>query len=340
MTNHRQKTPSSSGNWVRAVIRTVDAAGFDGRRTALDAGVPGRVLRDATVRVPQEIMTRFWARAVEVTGNPAIGLSVPVRTSPSTFGAFAYAVLASPDLGSLLSRIARFHTAVSDALDVAYVVSGDRGWLEFDTSGPVPPPYEAMDMATALLTNTVRFVSGTCRIVPLVTELQRPRPDDVARYEKVLHGPVKFAAKRVRVVYARRDLERQLPDGNAELARMNDTIVADHLAAIEAGSWSASVARTIVEACPDPPNEQEVARRLGVSKSHLHRLLSAEGNSYRRVLDRERESLARQQLEKGRYSIKELAFLLGFSDATTFTRAFKRWTGESPRRFADRVHRG
>ena len=67
VTSQRQQTPSSSGNWVRAIIRTVDAAGFDGRRTALDAGVPGRVLRDATVRVPQEIMTRLGLAHIQPT---------------------------------------------------------------------------------------------------------------------------------------------------------------------------------------------------------------------------------------------------------------------------------
>jgi len=62
-------------------------------------------------------------------------------------------------------------------------------------------------------------------------------------------------------------------------------------------------------------------------------LLAAERTSYRSIVDREREALARQHLEQGRYSIKELAFLLGFSDATTFTRAFQRWTGETPGRY-------
>ena len=62
--------------------------------------------------------------------------------------------------------------------------------------------------------------------------------------------------------------------------------------------------------------------------------LAQEGTSYKALLNRARQNLASTYLQRGKYSIKEVAFLLGFSDAATFTRAFRRWTGQSPRRFA------
>jgi AraC-like DNA-binding protein len=76
-----------------------------------------------------------------------------------------------------------------------------------------------------------------------------------------------------------------------------------------------------------------IARKLGTSKSSLHVVLSREGVTYRDVLKGTREELARRYLEAGRYTIKEVAYLLGFSDATTFSRAFKRWTDTPPLRY-------
>ena len=71
-----------------------------------------------------------------------------------------------------------------------------------------------------------------------------------------------------------------------------------------------------------------------LSPSHFQRLLGREGTSYRTLLKKTREELSRCYLREGRYTIKEIAFLLGFSDAATFTRAFKRRTGDTPRRYA------
>ena len=71
-----------------------------------------------------------------------------------------------------------------------------------------------------------------------------------------------------------------------------------------------------------------------MSPRSLQLQLAQEGTSYKILLNRARQNLARSYLQQARYSIKEIAFLLGFSDAATFTRAFRRWTGESPRRFA------
>jgi AraC-like DNA-binding protein len=85
---------------------------------------------------------------------------------------------------------------------------------------------------------------------------------------------------------------------------------------------------------PDGPTEQGVARTLGMSRSTLHVALSREGATYRGLLNGTREELARGYLEAGRYTNKEIAFLLGFADATTFSRAFKRWTGATPMRYA------
>ena len=87
---------------------------------------------------------------------------------------------------------------------------------------------------------------------------------------------------------------------------------------------------------PDGPTERIIARRLCLSPSHLHRLLAAEGANYRMLLNQAREDLARGYLRRDRYSIKEIAFLLGFCNAAAFTRAFRRWTGDTPRRYANR----
>ncbi len=74
----------------------------------------------------------------------------------------------------------------------------------------------------------------------------------------------------------------------------------------------------------------KLASELGMSRATLQRRLKAEGTSFEAILDGLRQRLARRYLRKENYSVKKTAYLLGFSDPAAFSRAFKRWTGQSP----------
>jgi AraC-like DNA-binding protein len=73
-----------------------------------------------------------------------------------------------------------------------------------------------------------------------------------------------------------------------------------------------------------------VSARLGLGRRALFRKLKAEGVTFERILDELRQRLAHQHLGEGK-AVNETAYLLGFSDPASFSRAFKRWTGTSPR---------
>jgi AraC-like DNA-binding protein len=77
-----------------------------------------------------------------------------------------------------------------------------------------------------------------------------------------------------------------------------------------------------------------LARRLGLSNRSLARALEREGTSYRAVLQEVRTTLSAEYLEGGKNSVTEVAFMLGFEDATAFSRAFRQWTTRSPAGFA------
>ena len=86
-------------------------------------------------------------------------------------------------------------------------------------------------------------------------------------------------------------------------------------------------------------DQARVARSLNRSASTLQRQLQAEGLSYRTLLDETRRSLAEEYLRDRKHSHAQIAYLVGFSDQSNFSRAFKRWTGSSPRQFQDQQRR-
>jgi len=328
--------PSTMGPWIQAIVRALDDQGVDGKALALRAGIRSRVLHNPEERAPQPAVTRLWTLAVEATGNPSFGLLVPRFVSPVTFHALGYAILASPDFKAVFQRWIRFQRLISDAMDQRLERRGERYRMVIERHASMGPPHEAIDAFTATGVRTLRGLSGTARVNPTVLYLRRPEPRPSDLFYRIFRCPIHFDAPRDIVEYARNDVEAPLPHANAELAKQSDAIVADYLARTgRDGTLADLVHALLVEHLPDGgPSEAAIARRLSMSSRNLQLQLAQGGTSYKDLLNRARQNLARKYLREGKYSIKEVAFLLGFSDAATFTRAFRRWTGESPGRFA------
>jgi AraC-like DNA-binding protein len=330
--------PSTMGPWIQAIVRALDDQGVNGTELALRAGIHPRVLHNAEERAPQPAVTRLWAMAVEATGNPCFGLLVPRFVSPVTFHALGYAILASPTFKAVFQRLIRFQRLISDATEQRLELDGDRYRIVIERLSPLGPPHEGIDAFMATGIRTLRGLSGSRRVNPLALYLQRPEPQPSELFHRLFRCPIHFNAARDAAEYSRKDVEAPLPHANADLAKHSDTIVAEYLARSgRSGTLSDRVHALLVEHLPDGgPSEATIAQHLSMGPRNLQLQLAQEGTSYKDLLNRARQNLARSYLQQGKYSIKEVAFLLGFADAATFTRAFHRWTGESPGRFAAR----
>jgi AraC-like DNA-binding protein len=168
-------------------------------------------------------------------------------------------------------------------------------------------------------------------VEPLRIHRLRPRPRGVALFKRVFRAPTRFGASQDFVEYDYRDCKKPLSDANLELAEEYDQILARQVANLAGATVTEKVRALLFEIMADGPAESKVAKRLCMSTSLLKLSLARESTTYRAILEEVRETLARRYLREKSYSIKETAFLLGYADASTFTRAFKSWTGETPR---------
>jgi AraC-like DNA-binding protein len=133
------------------------------------------------------------------------------------------------------------------------------------------------------------------------------------------------------LVVSRTDAESALPTANAELAQANDRVVQSYLARLDGASIRVRVQSLLVDLLPGGAVQEDlVASRLALSVRTLQRRLREEGTSFKSVLDETRRELAGRYLADPDYSIGEITFLLGFSEASNFTRAFRRWYGRPP----------
>lgn len=330
--------PSTMGPWIQAIVRALDDQGVDGAALALRAGISQRVLHNADERAPQPAVTRLWALAVEATGNPCFGLLVPRFVSPVTFHALGYAILASPNFKAVFQRLIRFQRLISDATEQRLERVGDRYRMVIERLSEHGPPHEGIDAFMATGIRTLRGLSQSAAVNPLALYLRRPEPRPSELFHKLFRCPIHFDAALDAVEYSRKDVEAPLPHANAELAKHSDAIVAEYLARTgRVGTLADRVHALLVEHLPDGgPSEATIAQYLSMSARNLQLQLAQEGTTYKLLLNNARRDLASSYLQRGKYSIKEIAFLLGFSDAATFTRAFRRWTGQTPGQFADK----
>lgn len=330
--------PTSLASWTRALRRQLDALGLDGNALCREAGLDPQWMDDPNARYPLSATTRLWGLAVTASGDPAIGLRVSRFVSPTTFHALGYALVASGSLREVFERIVRYHQMVSDALVLELTRNADRYRFVLKVPpGSPQPAVEAIDAFAAIYVRTCRNRLGR-DYAPLAVHLRRPAPVDCGPWHKVFRCDLVFDAADDCLEFGLHDFERHLDDTQPELATSSQATPQPTLAQLQPLTWERKVLGAIEAQLPEgEPSAERVAQALHLSLRSLQRHLADEGCRFDTLLNECRENLALLHLRDPQCSLSEISCLLGFTDASSFSRAFKRWTGLTPGQFRDGV---
>lgn len=332
--------PTALASWTRALRKQLDALGLDSAALCVAAGLDPQLMDDPNARYPVTATTRLWQLAVQASGDPAIGLRVSRFVSPTTFHALGYALVASGSLREVFERIVRYHQVVSDALVLELRQAGERYQFRFRVpEGGIAPAIESLDAFAAIYVRTCRNRLGR-DYAPLAVHLQRPEPLDPQPWHDVFRAPIFFGAEENLLEFACSDFDTALDDGNPELAEHNETVLKRTLEQLKPLTWERRVRAAIEAQLPDgEPSAESVAQSLHLSLRSLQRHLADEGFRYDVLLNQCRQNLAMQHMRDPRSSLSEIAYLLGFADTSSFSRAFKRWTGQTPSQYREGLSR-
>ena len=325
-------TTSTLTSWALLIHRALLAHAIDAdalfRRAGLD---PGR-LRDSSARYPLTGMQRLWALATTATGDECFGLEVAQAWHPTTFHALGYSALASETLRGALLRVVRYGRVVTTGARLELQQDGDDVALRLLGSPP------GQNMVPASVDAGVASVLILCRegrggqINPVRVTLTRSEPSCSVRLHAFFGCRVKFGATENCMVFRASDLDAHLPTANPVLQRVNEQVLTDYLARLERSEVTVQVQAKLIQQLPSGEvDESSVARALNLSLRSMQRKLKARGVSFRNLLDDTRRQLAEQYLKDSTLSVSEIAYLLGFAEVSSFSRAFRRWTGRAPR---------
>lgn len=339
--------PTVSAGYPRALLDFAVSKGADRRTLVARSNIDADDLQNQDNRVPLATYLDLLKGAIELCGEPALALlfgeSVKMQDI-SILGLIGERFESVESGRKLMNRYGRLALDEGDgdtSDHIEFVREGKDVWLKFTSS---------IYAANPLLTES-GFARGVCgaramlESIPNFNHLLFPKaihftheaPSYRAEYDRIFGVPLVFGSHMNALLLDEAFLNMRLPRTNPYLSE----ILTAHAEGLLENLESSKSIRVQVEALLMPilhtggANINTIAGELGLSRQTLFRKLKAEGVTFEKVLDEMRHKLALLYLSERNVSVNETAYLVGFSDPAAFSRAFKRWTGSSPRAARD-----
>ncbi|MEP4149202.1 MAG: AraC family transcriptional regulator [Halioglobus sp.] len=326
-------TPESIASYLLPIIKALDSRGVDSRELLQRAGIEEAVSNDPLARLPHDRMGEIFRLALEATGDPQFGLYASRYMLPAHIHALGSAMLASHSLMDMCLRIERFGSFLASTAEFYLDVGEQESKLGARMLVPLRP--EAVDMFWSFV---LRFMRHLYRedFNPLRVEIPgEDSPEAVEAYRDFFRCELSFGHRDMALYFDSNQLAEKLPTASPELARLSDQVVRDYLAKMNRDDVVSRLSRLLVANLPTGGySKEDAAAELTMSPRTLQKKLQEAGTSWREQVDRTRYELAVSYLQSGRYSLSEITYMLGFNDTSSFSRAFKRWTGKAPGSFA------
>jgi AraC-like DNA-binding protein len=309
----------------------MDKFGIDPRPIFENFGLHEEDLQDSSKRCHAYIEIALWHHAQNIIHEPCLGLHAGRDTwHPSQLGTLGYAWLASSTLERAFHRLSRFQHIVTNA----YEVDIHRGKINYQVSirySKQNPPFQARSesiISTLLCMSRMNF-GNSLKVQTL--SFVHSQPKNIDKYLNVFNCQPKFNACCDSISFSMQDIRKKLPSANHIFAEMMDQSIIKALNKLENNNIVSQVKSLILEqlSC-GKVTEEDISGLLNMSKRKLQLQLANQNVRFKRLLDEIRSSLAKEYLQEKNLCLSEIAFLLGFSEVSSFSRAFKRWTGVSP----------
>jgi AraC-like DNA-binding protein len=323
----------------RPIIYGLTALGLKWRSLLESCGVDPDLLDDSDARIPAQVFDAFWPKAAELTGDPCFGLHLGERVRPLGVNIVGYLLMSSATVREGLERASRFQRVVFDAEWIALLDRGSSSLIRFESENADPLDVAVQTEYKALLSlKSLDWVTASDFRASEVS-FRHPPAGERSEYKRIFDCPVTFQCKHNELVVSRWRLDEPSLYGNPEIARVHEEYAQHYLAELEDHSVSRKVKMLLMSNLERGRSDlSETAQSLHMSARTMQRRLAGEGHSYHEILDHLRQELCLEHLEAGDTTLAEIAYLAGFSDASAFSRAVSRWTGQSPLEYR-RSHR-
>lgn len=309
--------------------------GVSESRLSKAAGFDPDLLHDPDARIPLAQENALWQNAARLTEDTAFGLHVAEMIQPGMFDVLDYVVRTAPTLREALDRLVRYNRLMHDIAefrveDVPEGVLIEHGFRTPDWL----PVRHAAEFTMASLLIIARQMAGRLPVV-VSASFAHPAPEDTGEHRRILGVVPVFSAARNTLLLTADSVQATVPAADPALSRIV-TSHADrllHQLSLSAEDGLIAQVRCLILAglAEGKATIGQTARQLCMSERSLQRALQAGGTRFNTLFDEVRKQAALDFIANSNMALGEIAYLTGFSEPSAFHRAFKRWTGLTPR---------
>ena len=319
-----------TGAWVQLLSDWLDQENLPAPelRTVLDSRGPADI-------VPLPLWRQLLARAVALRPRQrAPGLAIGALVQPRHVGVLGYLTLTCQTLGEAMQAYQRYESLFYGRDLVEVLGEGDQMMVRWPASVSVGELADSVSIA-AMISFMRRLVDDPPSPTRVSFVFGAPAPAVCRAYEDFFGCPVAFAASHTSVRFPLHFLAISLPHSDASLRTLLDRQAQALLQALpDSDGFDRALQQTMVRLLPDGEvSLKRVAAQLHVSVRTLQRRLERRQLGWQTLLDRTREQLAGHYLADPSLTLGEIALLLGYSEHSAFSRAFRQWTGRTPAQF-------
>lgn len=337
MTNINSTKPSLGHSTVSALVNYLTQAGINESIIKDETGIPICMNKNQDARIPLHQYRALWNLALKTSQDPALGLKLGASKDLSQMGIVGHIAYNSEDLETALKHYIRLFNIVNESVSVSFTRNSSSCSLNFFHK--LPESYCIPDIERSLVLTLYRTRAWLDKDLPLESaHFCHKAPIYETDYKKVFGCPVYFNQTECKLIFSSQYLAMDSKKSNPYIKQACLNQANELISKLNFQSLSEKVKNYIHhELASCEPTIERISSLLNISKQTLSRKLKQEGTLFQKLLESVRFDKARQLLEQSALSTSEIALALGFSELSAFSRAFKRWSGVSPKNFRESI---
>lgn len=325
---------------AKEVAPTLQDFGIDPDSIIREAGLDPSLFDNGANVIPHAALGRLLTLCVACTKCPHFGLLVGRRATILSLGLVGRLMQQSETVGEAMRALVSNLSIQNRGSVPSLTISGDTALFTFSVYQPEAESADQIaDGSLAVAVNALRALCGP-DWNPIEVLLPRAAPMDQAPYRRHFRAPVRFNQESAIVVFPARDLEIRIAGADPVMRALLDERI-QQMKGSQGSEFSDDIRRLLrMRLTSNHCSAEDIAELLDMHRRTLSRRLKGSGMGYRAIANEIRFEIARQLLTDTQVPLGQIAAALGYSEASAFTRAFRRWSGQTPTNWRGGVHSG
>ena len=327
---------TSSAAAVRSILDTATRKGIDVGPWLEQLGLDSELLDNPEARIALPLTDRLIRKLIKATGDRDVVLDTVLEAPEGQLAIFHYVTFISHDVEEYLDLNQSFSRLWGDGVEIEWERVADTVTVMFEmpegeSRGPDVLRFIQQAWAGAVCVRARIATDGA--FTPTRVTLTHPRPREIDRMQRVFTLVPSFEAAGVTLSFPAEQLALPFPEVEDNLPVLLRSRAQDLLEQLPSTDELGLFVRDRVRSAlsDGPVTLEEIASGIGMGPRTLQRRLSAEGASFRQLLDGCQRELAIDYMANQELAVAEIASRLGFETQSAFTKKCKRWTGKTPR---------